>query len=62
VAYEDGDTEEVLLYDERVRLEVHAPEALPPPSAAELRAAAAHLAREAAVAPSALPRPFLSLK
>lgn len=57
VAYEDGDAEEVLLCDERVRLEVHAPEALPPPCAAELRAAAAHLSRMAGAAPSALPGP-----
>lgn len=44
--YEDGDSEDsegALLAAERVRLEVRAPEALPAPSPADLRAAAGHL-------------------
>lgn len=48
VAYEDGDSEGVLLAAERVRLEVHAPEALPPPSLPDLRATAARLLARAA--------------
>lgn len=47
MVYEDGDSEWVLMAMERVRLEVHAAEDLPSPSASDLRRVAEHLKMEA---------------